>query len=66
MTAKRAGITQAEIQRAVRGATAGGIKVGRIEIEGTKLVLHAITGDDMRDVTDPAAAWEAEYRARQT
>lgn len=56
-------ITQAAIARAVKGAQAAGLKVGRVEVEGTRIVIHS--SDDARP--EPASeldAWRAK-RARQ-
>lgn len=41
---RRRTITQAAIARAVKGAQAAGLKVGRIEIEGDRIVLHSSEG----------------------
>ncbi|MCJ2120672.1 hypothetical protein MKK65_29645 [Methylobacterium sp. J-001] len=56
-------ITQAAIARAVKGAQAAGLKVGRVEIEGGKIVLYS--GEDVRP--EPASkldAWRASRDAR--
>ena len=56
-------ITQAAISRAVKGAQAAGLKVGRVEIEGGKVVIYS--SEDTRPV--PASdfdAWRAKRDAR--
>lgn len=60
---RRQSITQAAISRAVKGAQAAGLRVGRIEIEGGKIVLYP--GEDARP--EPASdfdAWRAKRDAR--
>ena len=60
---RRQSITQAAISRAVKGAQAAGLKVGRVEIEGSKIVLYS--GEDVR--AEPATdfdAWRAKRDAR--
>ncbi|MGX9984553.1 hypothetical protein [Methylobacterium fujisawaense] len=39
--ARRQVITEAAIRRAVKGAQAAGVKVGRVEIEGAKIVVYS-------------------------
>ena len=61
--ARRQVITQAAIARAVKGAQAAGLKVGRVEIEGGKIVLYS--GEDVRP--EPGSdfdAWRAKRDAR--
>lgn len=55
--------TQAAIARAVKGAQAAGLKVGRVEIEGGKIVVYS--SEDARP--EPASeldAWRAKRNAR--
>lgn len=61
--ARRQTITQAAISRAVKGAQAAGLKVGRVEIEGGKIVLYS--GEEAR--AEPATlldGWKAKRDAR--
>lgn len=61
--ARRQTITQAAISRAVKGAQAAGLKVGRVEIEGGKIVLYS--GEEAR--SEPATlldGWKAKRDAR--
>lgn len=61
--ARRPTITQAAISRAVKGAQAAGLRVGRIEIDGGRIVIHS--GNDVRQ--EPASdfdAWRAKRDAR--
>lgn len=56
-------ITQAAIARAVKGAQAAGLKVGRVEIEGGRIVVYS--GEDARQ--EPASdfdAWRSKRDAR--
>ncbi|WP_082523931.1 hypothetical protein [Methylobacterium sp. Leaf399] len=60
--ARRQTITQAAISRAVKGAQAAGLKVGRVEIEGSRIVLYS--GEEAR--SEPAAlldGWKAKRHA---
>lgn len=60
---RRSVITQAAIARAVKGAQAAGLKVGRVEIEGDRIVLHSADGAP----TEPLSAfdnWKAKRDAR--
>ncbi|UGB25568.1 hypothetical protein LPC10_22195 [Methylorubrum sp. B1-46] len=55
--------TQAAITRAVKGALAAGLKVGRVEIDGNRIVVHP--SEDVRP--EPASeldAWRAKRNAR--
>lgn len=56
-------LTQAAIVRAVKGAQAAGMKVGRLEIEAGKIVVYS--GEEARP--EPASkldAWRASRDAR--
>lgn len=61
--ARHLSITQAAIARAVKGAQAAGIKVGRVEVEGSRIVIHS--SEDARP--EPATQFDAwrSKRARQ-
>jgi hypothetical protein len=61
--ARRQTVTQAAIARALKGAQAAGIKIGRFEVEGGKVVIYS--SDDVRQ--EPATdldAWRAKRDAR--
>jgi len=55
-------ITQAAIARAVRGAQAAGLKVGRVEIEGDRIVIHS--GEETVASMTKLEAWRANRGAR--
>nr|USU31583.1 hypothetical protein NG677_20040 [Methylobacterium sp. OTU13CASTA1] len=60
---RRQVITQAAIARALKGWQAAGLKVGRVEIEGGKIVVYS--SDDVRH--EPASlldGWKAKRDAR--
>ena len=60
---RRQSCSQAAISRAVKGVQAAGLKVGRVEIEGGKIVVYS--GEDVRQ--EPASefdAWRAKRDAR--
>jgi len=57
---RRQVITQAAIARAVKGAQAAGLKVGRVEIEGGRIVVYS--GEEAG--TPPASAYDA-WRAKR-
>lgn len=61
--ARRPIITQAAIARAVKGAQAAGLKVGRVEIEGDRIVVYS--GEDTaKDSVSEFDAWRAKRDAR--
>ncbi|MCJ2084289.1 hypothetical protein [Methylobacterium sp. J-090] len=60
---RRQVITQAAIARAVKGAQAAGLKVGRVEIEGGKIVLYS-SEDAPKDSASEFDAWRAKRDAR--
>lgn len=60
---RRQTITQAAISRAVKGAQAAGLKVGRVEIEGGKIVLYSST-DVRQEPASELDAWRAKRDAR--
>lgn len=55
--ARRQIITQAAIARAVKGAQAAGLKVGRVEIEGDRIVIHS--GEEPVGPMTKLEAWRA-------
>ncbi|EHP92932.1 hypothetical protein [Methylorubrum extorquens] len=60
--ARRSVITQAAIARAVKGAQAAGLKVGRVEIEGDRIVIHS--GEEPAGPMTKLEAWRASRGAR--
>lgn len=60
--ARRRTITQAAIARAVKGAQAAGLKVGRVEIEGDRIVIHS--GEEPVGSMTKLEAWRASRGAR--
>ena len=50
-------IKQADVTRAVRGALAGGLAVGRVEVERDRIVIHA--KDDADGPSAPLDEWRA-------
>lgn len=60
--ARRQIITQAAIARAVRGAQAAGLKVGRVAIEGDRIVIHS--GEETAAAMTKVEAWRANRGAR--
>lgn len=60
---RRQTVTQAAIARAVKGAQSAGLKVGRVEIEGGRIVIYS--GEDARqEPTSDLDAWRAKRDAR--
>src|SRR5438094_816178 len=57
---RRHNITQAAIARVVKGAQAAGLKVGRVEVEGTRIVIHSSEAT----VQEPASEFDA-WRAKR-
>lgn len=60
--ARRPTITQAAISRAVKGAQAAGLKVGRVEIEGGKIVLYS--GGNVIADQSPLESWRSRRGSR--
>lgn len=60
--ARRQTITQAAISRAVKGAQAAGLKVGRVEIEGGKIVLYS--EEQAAADLSPLESWRARRGSR--
>lgn len=57
-------ITQAAIARAVKGAQAAGLKVGRVEIEDGKIVVYSTSEDARPEPASEFDAWRAKRDAR--
>ncbi|MGH1575014.1 hypothetical protein ACRAWG_35670 [Methylobacterium sp. P31] len=58
-------ITKAAITRAVAGAQAAGLKVGRVEIAEGKIVIHPV--EPAKSTADnPLDVWRAQRDARAT
>ncbi len=56
-------LTEASVARALKGAKAAGLKVGRVEIEGERIVIYS--GEEVRP--EPGAVldgWRAKRDAR--
>lgn len=60
---RRPSATQAAIARAVKGALGGGIKVGRVEVEGERIIVHASEPVLPAPATE-LDAWRAKRNAR--
>ena len=56
-------ITQAAISRVVKGARAAGLKVGRVEVEGGKIVIYSTENEGQEPAFD-FDAWRAKRNAR--
>lgn len=68
---RRAPFRQADVSRAVKGATAGGLRVARVEIDASGTIVLITEGrpeaTPAPDENDPAIAlakWKAERDAR--
>jgi hypothetical protein len=65
MTRARTPFRQVDISRAVKGATAAGLVVGRVEIDQDgKIVIVSGEGRPI-ETTTPLDAWKAKKNARQ-
>lgn len=62
---RRRAVTKAAIARAVAGARAAGLKVGRVEIADGKIVIHS-EGSTSLEPDNPFDAWRAKRDARET
>jgi len=60
---RRQVITQAAISRALKGWQAAGLKVGRVEIEGGKIVVYS-SEDVRQEAASDFDAWRAKRDAR--
>ena len=56
-------ITQAAIARAVKGFQTGGLKVGRVEIDGGKISVYS-TEDVRQEPASEFDGWKAKRHAR--
>ena len=62
MTEKRTRFRKIDVTRAIEAATAGGLKIGKIEIEPAgKIVLYA--GEAVRTAGTPFDEWKAKRDA---
>lgn len=60
MTRRPARVTQADISRAVKGATAAGLSVSKVEIDQDgKIVI--VSGEGQPKETTPLDAWKAKH-----
>lgn len=62
MPARAARFTQTDVTRALRGALAAGVKVGRVEITPTGGIV--ITAEGCKADATPFDAWKAKDNAR--
>ncbi len=62
--ARRQTATQAAIARAVKGAQAAGLKIGRVEIEGDRIVIHSSAEPVQAAPASDFDAWRAKRDAR--
>ena len=60
---RRQSATQAAISRALKGAQAAGIKIGRFEVEGGKVVIYS-SGDIRPEPASDFDAWRMKRNAR--
>lgn len=60
---RRPSATQAAIARAVKGAQAAGLKVGRVEVEGDRIIIHSSESGPTAPATE-LDAWRAKRNAR--
>lgn len=60
---RRQTITKAAITRVVAGAQAAGLRIGRVEVEGGKIVIHS--GEPSMGEPMPAATPREQWRARR-
>ncbi len=63
--ARRAPITQAGISRVLKAAHEAGMKVARVEIEGSKIVIYSSEGVRHEPASD-FDAWREKRNARST
>jgi len=55
MTSRQVGATKTEIERAIKGAIAGGLSPERVEVEGRKIVIYgagASSNDNASDLDE--------------
>ena len=58
--------TKAAVTRAVRGVQAAGVNVGRVEIDGGKIVIIAATAASAAEPATDFDSWRAKRDARPT
>lgn len=64
--ARRVAFRQADVQRAVAGAKAAGVEVGRVEIDQAgKIVIVSGKAEAAHEQPDHLAAWKANRHARE-
>lgn len=49
-------ITKAEVERVVKGVIAGGVKLGRVEVEGGKITVYS-GSEAANDSASPLDEW---------
>jgi hypothetical protein len=59
-----ASFRQADVTRAVRGVTAAGVTVGRVEVEPGKIIVHAAQPDAAVAPKSPLDDWRAARDSR--
>lgn len=60
----RAPFRRADISRAVKGATAGGLNVARVEIDAAGKIVIVFGEVTPKEATTPLDAWKAKKNAR--
>ena len=65
MTRTRPPFRQADISRAVKGATAAGLIVGRVEFDQDGKIVIVSGEGKLKDAATPLDAWKARKKARQ-
>ena len=46
------------VKRAVRGCEAAGIKIGRVEVEGARVIVYPATADPRADPPEISDGWD--------
>ena len=52
-------VRQADVKRAVAGARAAGLTVGRVEVEAGKIIVHTVQPDAAEAPKSPLDEWRA-------
>jgi len=65
MTRARTPFRQADISRAVKGATAAGLVIGRVEIDQDGKIVIVSGEGRPKETATPLDAWRAKKHARQ-
>ena len=65
MTRARTPFRQADISRAVKGATAAGLVIGRVEIDQDGKIVVVSGEGRSKETTTPLDAWKAKKNAHQ-